>query len=869
MKAAPSQILPVITGGNGALYYKLSCTTVSSGTFTKMGVLRASAAASVSAINLGSADLATIGDGNIAFTLVVWDTTEETVNGSNETNAATPSSWDTSTWTSLHNGASIGLRTKLVDNVAPTASIKPFFWNSASDNSLYGNSMANGHIELTGVLTASQPDVSGQVVIRGTAFDDQRLTALWMHIDGFDFPGAAAGKKTFNNGKDGSAVTLTDMYYPVAAYSGGVWTGTDQWSANGWKFTATDASINQGGHTVSWELSWDSSKVTNVAAVKRNIRVIAEDKRSSPNASPEASDATTAASNTPLYTVDVVPYITRIGTALSGANAGVPSAFNRSALGKYPVRSSESIDVYGFNLNGASTGVYVNGSSSLTVTAVAGETSTHIKANVGTAAASGPLTVSVSGISSQNNGNDNGLAFNKEANGVNNDTLTDDRSLYVWDFGALVDSTQLTSPVMKMDSSGNYYLSYGSGATDMDFNKNGKAVKFEECYNKFHNTIVAFDAKGNYYGGATDTDRMYNDVGGATSFTFYAKAPGDEVGGSRAHYSDGMNKRHLELSYNGSTGVYDINRVQIPKMAVIGEGTDDIPAKIYLSYFDSNNASAPVKFRYGTVGASADSMSGGLMNDLSSNNPGTASGYQTVASSTSKYPGGLYTAVGATSTGVAVMAWYDATNRRLIYSYNDAPSGGSESQWQSHALEIDASYAGWYVDLAVDANDGIHIAYYNSGTGDLKYAFLSSYADKKPEVVTVDSYLSTGQQIMINTRAETRTVNGSSQSVIVPYISYYSSSFMQTTSSLRVAWRNDFSSYPASAALVASTGSNGVGPGATGDKFTGNWEVMTIPTTNIPVDGVVCNGVPSLGTYKNSVFLGYYTDAYYERAYIK
>jgi hypothetical protein len=240
-----------------------------------------------------------------------------------------------------------------------------------------------------------------------------------------------------------------------------------------------------------------------------------------------------------------------------------------------------------------------------------------------------------------------------------------------------------------------------------------------------------------------------------------------------------------------------------------------------------------------------------------------------VANSASTYPGGLYTAVGATSTGVAVMAWYDATNRRLIYSYNDNPSGSSESQWQSHALEIDPSYAGWYVDLTVDANDGIHIAYYNSGTGDLKYAFLSSYADKKAEVVTVDSYLSTGQQIMINTRAESRTVNGTSLSVIVPYISYYSSSFMQTTSSLRVAWRNDFASYPASAALVASTGSNGVGQGATGDKFTGNWEVMTIPTVNVPVDGVVCNGVPASGTYKNSVFLGYYTDAYYERAYIK
>jgi hypothetical protein len=63
--------------------------------------------------------------------------------------------------------------------------------------------------------------------------------------------------------------------------------------------------------------------------------------------------------------------------------------------------------------------------------------------------------------------------------------------------------------------------------------------------------------------------------------------------------------------------------------------------------------------------------------------------------------------------------------------------------------------------------------------------------------------------------------------------------------------------------------------GAIGDKFTGAWECMTVPSANIPVEATVCGGVPSTATgngntYKNTtVFLGYMTDKYYEKAYIK
>ena len=51
--------------------------------------------------------------------------------------------------------------------------------------------------------------------------------------------------------------------------------------------------------------------------------------------------------------------------------------------------------------------------------------------------------------------------------------------------------------------------------------------------------------------------------------------------------------------------------------------------------------------------------------------------------------------------------------------------------WQEKANYLDEQYTGWHVDLTVDDNGGIHIAYYNSAKGDLKYVYLSKY-DAEP-----------------------------------------------------------------------------------------------------------------------------------------
>ena len=154
---------------------------------------------------------------------------------------------------------------------------------------------------------------------------------------------------------------------------------------------------------------------------------------------------------------------------------------------------------------------------------------------------------------------------------------------------------------------------------------------------------------------------------------------------------------------------------------------------------------------------------------------------------------------------------------------------------QANAVVIDSSFAGWHVDMAVDAGDGIHIAYYNSSSGDLKYAYLPAY-NAAPQVTTVDSFLSTGTDISITTYYD--------GAHYVPYISYFMPTFTQTSYSVRAAWRTNFASLQ---------------PGATNDQFTGNWEIMTVPTASYPQDFRIGVGAKPNASAVTSPILGYST----------
>ena len=144
---------------------------------------------------------------------------------------------------------------------------------------------------------------------------------------------------------------------------------------------------------------------------------------------------------------------------------------------------------------------------------------------------------------------------------------------------------------------------------------------------------------------------------------------------------------------------------------------------------------------------------------LSYNDRGTAGNYQIVGGPSTTSKGGQYAGVGVTSGGVAVVAWYDKPNTRLMYSYNTDPSssgGSSESQWQTNAIVLDSDFSGWFVDVAVDGVNAIHIAYYNSSNGDLRYIYIPSYNGTPSAPKTIDSFLSTGSNLTIMTKLRRR-----------------------------------------------------------------------------------------------------------------
>lgn len=982
---ANTRLTPELVGGNGALFYSYRYKKNSNAEWTSQAYGAATIGngsddgidEEIDATGYYRKDENDTGYilGNTAVHMDIPGTVENETTGTysmnmigNSTSTANPTWFEytiydstegCASWTSPAAGTSrtdgrliakfrVALNLQYQDSEAPVVKIRPFYWNSKTDNSVSwtsgANPVAEGHIELesditdaissltngTKALGSDDPKVSGKIKVEGYAFDDIKLKELYVQMEGHTNIGSAQLASTYSGS------------WTTRAYS------------NGWGFTAEDVYCNASGHLVHWTLTVDTAVRTNPAELDKAVVVYAVDARGAHESTHDVTAQTKQTTSSSSYTwsnvkdeedalttyftdiygltsvtdetaadttvykntmtyyykMDIVPYITKLYTSLSDS-AG--DEFARSATGKYIVRENETVKLYGFNLK-AGTNAGKIGSSNVTPTTGATDSrGTYVNFPIG-ANSSGAVSITVNSVPCLNNINADpvftsvtndtitAVEYNSQADGVSNNRLTDDVELWVWTTSAFdnkMNTTNITSPMMKMDNSGNYYISYGNGAITYSIDKNGSSTDLEICYNKYHNTNVAFDSSGNFYGVGTNTDRAGDTINTQSSFTFFSRSVGKALydnnnidanesftsnGASRAHYTAGSNKRRLELSQYG-TGAYNINRVQRPKLTVSGSGDS---AKVYMAYYDASADN--VKFRYGVVSGTEtltysnwtgnysrnSKMTLGLANDLTGNGTDTSSadGYHLLADSadSTKFKAGAYTAVGYTSDGKAVVAWYDAKARRLVYSYNNTPGTNETSMtsntWQTNAVYLDGSYTGWYVDLVVDAGNHVHIAYYNSKSGDLKYVYIPTYNGVTKDangnltggatVVTVDSYLSVGTNITINVRDEGTGTGNAHEAKYVPYIYYYNTSNNQTMNSVKVAWQNETT----------------LRDGAINDKFTGAWESMTIPTQNIPVDATVCGGVPSTATgndaYKNNtVILGYMTDVYYEKAYIK
>ena len=805
-----------------------------------------------SSLHLTNDDLGTAGEDSVnTYRFSFWDSTEETVSGTD------------SQWTILN----VLFWQDLTDDVKPQAWINPFYWNGPDDNSLAGNSSAKGHIELEADLPADfkndasrvddrDPKVSGEIVVRGGASDDKMLKSLTVKFAEF---------------------TAT------AVFDGTSW-ALPSAGNNGWTLSVTDEGVTQTGHQVTWEFTVDTSRISGVAGADKAVTVSVTDAGPNTGGGSNSSDSsttqTTADKPTPYYRLDVVPYITGVKTALSDRKKNNPSVYARTVLGRYPVNEGETVTLTGFNLGNSSVTPAVTGvTSGITVQS---DVTVPVKD-----LSSGQLELTVSGIPALNNRNNNdargsyeyagtvefntsaaSLAgfYNRQPNGDNNNLLTDDVYLDVWQFNSEAAKPErgvITDPVMKINPfNGMIGFAFANGPDyfSMANGNNNSYVTWERNYDDFAGTSFIYDSRGNTYGTTVGRDINSNtNHGGRFNFvtSLWGRGETESQGGN---YYPGNHMRLESIGVpkyafvNGiltEDAILDKSRIRSPSLAVAEHGTDG--TSVYLAYYDDINQQ--IRFRYGEKipdsvaefdqfvdqkGVSNQPVTDNAVFESSTMNYSVVAGNRyTVgdsASVTGKPDGfaptgntaGEYLSLGvipgaSAAEDVAVLTWYDGSDLWFTYKKapcndNDAGTGAGDGYW-SAAVKI-LSGAGEYCKLAVDADGGIHIAAYDGMNGDLVYAYLENYSDSSAATCIVDSYGIVGQYLSIDVAKDT-------SGKWIPYIGYYALS----------------STRPKLAYLAEP---DAAGNGATDDMYTGVWEISLVPTS-----GKAQQDTVGVGVWKN------------------
>ena len=533
----------------------------------------------------------------------------------------------------------VALDVQVHDSTNPNVVIDKFYWNSSSDNSIYGNEPKNGHIELEKDLENSttfngssgeydkDPKVSGKITIRGAAWDDILLKELWIKIDGFTITGALTGTPP------------TDLtgYSKVAAYESSWTTPSDTFATNGWSFaidtTRQGSYIGEDGHKVYWILNLNTEKLTNVCQNDVKVQLAAVDYRSSRHSATSASGSLNAngtyedkSYNKPSYQIDVVPYITDVETSISSF---LSKDYTRSAVGDYPIKvagsTGEVIKVKGFNLAPTNKAVDVDNTKSdvrlsNNKLALSGtnKTGTGLKVEEGegddagkwlvtmSAAGNGYLVFFTNGIASLNNV-DSEAEYNKETSLIHA-SLNNDRKFSLWDFTALRTNTSApkangaTYPSMAMngDTPQFAYVNNTEGYGLAEFWNGSTETKIYENWDLFTYTSLALNSEGkraalydiNVVQGGTG---YASDSGGI--MTNFFNDPADSTWNGTCYYFRNNNVWMDGLYKAGKTAV--LGRYQYPTIKMVGNNNI---SHVFYSVYDSMDDR--VVFRYFTVGTS-------------------------------------------------------------------------------------------------------------------------------------------------------------------------------------------------------------------------------------------------------------------------
>ena len=838
-----------------------------------------------------------------SFSFTFWDSTEERTQGTNSQNAVLLVE---------------DFEFDLVDGTAPKVVVNPFYWKSITENSIYDSSEATtaadlkGHIEFEDDLTddiknfdstntayGSDPKVSGIVTFTGTAYDEHSLSKI-----NFTF---------------GSYISGTVATYDA---DNSTWSaGSGTLATNGWIATvSSDASsssryyndsayFGQTGHKVYWTLTIDTEKISDVAKLDVVLTVKAKDLKgnetsttnvSTRAANNDAHSVTDGTTNLPTYQMDVVPYVVGIKTGLSSLKKGNSSVYDRTALGHYPVASTETIYVYGFNLSGGS--IADDASNWAALTSVTPSTnlswysaSSAPVAKVYSAASiasftSGNLWANVKGVWALNNLNNNDAKDNYDKtttsatgsytiyanypnrlpNNDSNNRLTDDIVLDVWAFNseaAKPISGVISDPVMKVNpSSGQIGFAFTNGPlyfsmpgtvtakTDNRIAKGENSYAYWQGSYDFMSAVgFAYDSNGRTYGVAAGGDINATQADRFSLMTDRWGISGAATGGSY----NGSNALRLEAiaqygdSSGNNTGTlnFDKNRVKSPSIAtsrITGNSTH-----VYMAYFDDLNEE--IRFRYGNLADTTTSKANfGNFNDAYRNN---------TMSEDSNLNNGKYS---------------------TSYCQVVADSAGTATLGQ----------AGEYVCIDVVQKSGggdvVVMVWYDAYSGNLMYAYndnpTAGTTGKNKTNWTGPKTIFTGAGEYCQLVADAlggihiAAYDGNNGDLKYAYLSSYSADYDESTGSCivdsyaivgqnitidAVVSSDGTSAVPyigyyglsSTRPKVAYKNTSSVGDGASDDAYSENWEVSIIPTSSrVPQDRInVALWKDSDGKKKNSV----------------
>ena len=653
------------------------------------------------------------------------------------------------------------------ETVPPVPVINPFYWKGSGDNSVYIDSAISGHIELEGTdlptdssYTSGLPKVSGKIKIEGTVTDNVLVKSITMSVFG--------SSKT------------------VATYSNGTWTQASSLPTGVVSFTATDKELSQNGHTVSY-VAVINTELLSVSGypvgTNQKITISATDWNS--NASSAGSAQTASDALTDCYKMDVVPYVTEIVTHLSSFYKQAPSVYSRTALGHYPVYEGETIQFAGYNLGTNKAEVTISGMSATTLASgeVCGETVSNTvtltkNTSSDTGAKSGSVSVTVNSIPALNNINENDAigsyqgsvsddsyanAYNRQPNGVNNNTLTDDLELDVWQFknaaepvsgGASYVTMKINPktgipgfsyansilyfnmPGYNADNSSSSYGTDNATITGSSYSQ----IPFGMNYGGFSHNSFTFDSYGYAYGAAMCTDTQSATASAFLQFFSRETPIPYNTYDQNMNYVNCANASRLDSSSvqvsSGSSGwTTDIDRIQSISMDTSYSGgsstapTTSNPVYVFMAYYDQ--PVKQVRFRWGTVGGATDNIDGKKNSSSSS-----------ISSSDrpSSYTYGLDDVVGSKYTGYAQSSKTDGSTRpkEITESYRQYSTSHSSVPVQivaasgvSGAMTEYASAknggAGKYVSLSIAKKDTASpvaiVTWYDSVNMALKMAY--------------------------------------------------------------------------------------------------------------------------------------------------